>query len=76
MADGAGARPRGVPHVDLKSVRITLEYIHGDLKGLPEMRAVAQRLEQALAELDRAGGTQCDPRFERLVGLPGGRLLR
>jgi hypothetical protein len=65
-----------VPAVDLESVRITLEYIHGDLRRLPELRGAALHLKQALDELDRAAGTPPDPCFERLVGLPEGRFLR
>lgn len=76
MADGTGARTGAVPAVDLQSVRITLEYIHDDVKGTPELARVAAALRSALAELDRAGCRTLDPRFERLVGLPDGRFLR
>jgi hypothetical protein len=65
-----------VATVDLDSVRITLEYIQGDLKRLPAMRGVALHLKHALEELERAGGRSPDSRFERLVGLPEGRFLR
>ena len=82
MADGGGVRARAarsghrVPRVDLQSVRVTLEYIHGDLRTVPELARVAAALGQALDELDRVGCRSPDPRFERLVGLPEGRFLR
>ena len=76
MADGAGARPKAVPAIDLQSVRVTLEYVYGDVKGVPQLKGVAAALKSALDELDRAGCNTLDPRFERLVGLPEGRFLR
>ncbi|MEZ5775829.1 MAG: hypothetical protein R3D33_14310 [Hyphomicrobiaceae bacterium] len=65
-----------MPAVDLQSVRITLEYIHSDVKQVGALKNVASALEAALAELDRVRGGAADPRFERLIGLPEGRLLR
>lgn len=69
-------RSGGVPAVDLQSVKLTLEYIYGDLKDVGPLRKVAVALKSAIDEIDAVGGRQVDPRFERMIALPEGRQLR
>lgn len=64
------------PHVDLKSVRLTLEYMHDDLSQHHRLERVAKALKSTLAELDAIGYPAEDARFERFVALPEGRQLR
>jgi hypothetical protein len=66
----------GVPAVDLQSVKLTLEYIYGDVKDVGQLRKLAMALKSAIEEIDAVGGRRIDPRFERLVALPEGRQLR
>lgn len=63
-------------HVDLQSVRMTLEYIHGDVKQVRHLSRVAAALQEALSELDAVGCRGEDPALRRLLSLPGGRQLR
>jgi hypothetical protein len=65
-----------VPAVDLQSVKLTLEYIYGDLKDVGSLRNVALALRSAIDEIDAVRGRRADRPFERLVGLPDGRQLR
>ena len=48
-------RPRAAPdgHVDVAGVRWTIERIHGELAGNPELSRVRNALAIALMELDR-----------------------
>ena len=64
------------PHVDLKSVRLTLEYMHDDLSQHHRLDRVARALKATLAELEAVGYPAEDPQFERFVSLPEGRQLR
>ena len=65
-----------VPAVDLQSVKLTLEYIYGDVKDVSQLRKVALALKSAIHEIEAVGGRRVDQRFERLVSLPEGRQLR
>ncbi|MEZ5923356.1 MAG: hypothetical protein R3D57_03140 [Hyphomicrobiaceae bacterium] len=65
-----------VPAVDLQSVKLTLEYIYGDVKDVGSLRRVASALKSAIDEIDAVGHRRVDPRLERLVALPDGRQLR
>lgn len=69
-------RSGGVPAVDLQSVKLTLEYIYGDVKDVSQLRKVALALKSAIQEIEAVGGRRVDARFERLVSLPEGRQLR
>lgn len=69
-------RSGGVPAVDLQSVKLTLEYIYGDVKDVSQLRKVALALKSAIQEIEAVGGRRTDARFERLVSLPEGRQLR
>ena len=69
-------RSRGVPAVDLQSVKLTLEYIYGDVKDVGQLRKVALALKSVIQEIEAVGGRRVDARFERLVSLPEGRQLR
>lgn len=69
-------RSGGVPAVDLQSVKLTLEYIYGDVKDVGQLRKVALALKSAIQEIEAVGGRRVDARFERLVSLPEGRQLR
>ena len=69
-------RSGGVPAVDLQSVKLTLEYIYGDVKDVGQLRKVALALKSAIQEIEAVGGRRVDSRFERLVSLPEGRQLR
>lgn len=40
-------------HIDLASVRDTLQYIESDLDQAPELMRVAEAVRAALAEIDR-----------------------
>ncbi len=64
-------------HVDVATVRATLEYMHGDLSRIRRFAPVAAALAKAIAELDAVGGSSSsDVRFDRLISLPGGRQIR
>jgi hypothetical protein len=69
-------RSGSVPAVDLQSVKLTLEYIYGDVKNVGQLRRVAAALRSAIDEIDAVGGRRADPRVEQLVALPEGRQLR
>jgi hypothetical protein len=69
-------RSGGVPAVDLQSVKLTLEYIYGDVRDVGALRKVAAALKSAIEEIDAVGGRRVDPRFERMIALPEGRQLR
>lgn len=64
------------PHVDLKSVRLTLEYMHDDLSQHHRLDRVARALKATLVELEALGYAAEDTRFERFVALPEGRQIR
>ncbi len=65
-------RSGGVPAVDLQSVKLTLEYIYGDVKDVGQLRKVALALKSAIQEIEAVGGRRVDARFERLVSLARG----
>lgn len=69
-------RSGGVPAIDLQSVRLTLEYIYGDVKEVGQLRRVAVALKSAIEEIDAVKAGRVDRRLERLVALPEGRQLR
>lgn len=64
------------PHMDLKSVRETLEYIYGDVRHEARLTRLAAALDKAIREIDAVGAPRRDGTIERLVSLPGGRSLR
>ena len=42
------------PHIDLSTARETLNYIHDDMKRVPELQKVAAALQVAMREMDKA----------------------
>lgn len=64
------------PHMDLKSVRETLEYIYGDIRQEARLTKLAVALDSAIKEIDAVGVPRRHAVIERLASLPGGRLLR
>ena len=45
------------PQIDLATARETLAYIHDDMKSVPELQKVANALDAAMREIDRAEAT-------------------
>ncbi len=69
-------RSGGVPAIDLQSVKLTLEYIYGDVKDVGQLRRVAVALKSAIEEIEAVKTGRSSRRLERLVALPEGRQLR
>lgn len=45
---------RREPEIDLETVRETLEYIRGDVAGVPRLAAVGRALDKVLEEIEAA----------------------
>ena len=62
------------PHIDLTTARETLAYMHDDMKSVPELAKVAESLETAIQEMQRAEKAS-PPRIARNV-IIASRFLR
>lgn len=54
-------RSGGVPAIDLQSVKLTLEYIYGDVKDVGQLRRVAVALKSAIEEIEAVETSPGEP---------------
>lgn len=45
------------PHIDLTTARETMAYLRDDMQRVPELQGVADALEAAIREMDKAEAT-------------------
>lgn len=58
---------RDMRHIDLDNVRLTLEYIYGDLKDVGSLGRVSGALRSAIEEIDAVRTGRRPSRLHRLL---------
>ncbi len=55
------------PHIDLATVRETLKYIEQDVGRIPQLKKVAEALQETIREIERAEVQSRVPGYDNVI---------